>query len=78
MIKFSLCRLVVLDNGTPFKGVFITMCKALNFNYDALDRLKQKNVTLENFHNFLNKSVTIATEDRTTNDILFPIGVIVC
>ena len=77
-MKFSLCRLVVLDNGPPFKGVFITMCKALNFNYDALARLKQKYITLEHFHNFLNKSVTIATEDRTTNDILLPVGVTVC
>lgn len=34
LMKFGLCHLVVLDDGTPFKGDFITMCQALNLSYD--------------------------------------------
>ena len=36
LMKFGLYHLVVLDDGTPFKGTFIAMCQALNLNYDIL------------------------------------------
>ena len=31
--KFSICYLVILDDGSPFKGAFSTICKALNINF---------------------------------------------
>ena len=30
LLKFSLCHLVVLDDSTSYKGVFIVMCEALH------------------------------------------------
>ena len=36
LMKFGMCHLVVLDDGTPFKGAFIAMCQTLNLNYDVL------------------------------------------
>ena len=35
-MKFEMCHLVVLDDGTTFKGSFVVMCQALNLNYDIL------------------------------------------
>ena len=38
LLKFGTCHLVVIDDGAPFKGVFVTMCQALNRNYDVFDK----------------------------------------
>ena len=75
LMKFGICHLVVLDDGSPFKGAFIAMCDALNLNYDVLAKRNHKGLTVEHFHRFLNKSVTIAAEDRGTNDIFVPAGI---
>ena len=32
LMKVGLYHLVMLDDGTPFKGYFIAMCQALNLN----------------------------------------------
>ena len=69
LIKFGICHLVILDDGSPFKGVFSTMCKALRINYDILDKRTHKGLLVKNFHRFLNKTVTIAVEDRGSNDV---------
>ena len=74
-MKFGLCHLVDLDDGSPFKGAFIVMCDTLNLNYDVLAKLNHKGLTVEHFHRFINKSVTIATEDCGTNDIFVPAGI---
>ena len=52
------------------------MCDALNLNYDVLAKRKHKGLTVEYFHLLLNKSVTIAAEERSTNDIFVPVGVV--
>ena len=75
LMKFGLCHLVVLDDRSPFKGAFIAMCDALNLNHDVLAKLNHKGLTVEHSHRFLNKSVTIATEDRGTNDIFVSAGI---
>ena len=74
-MKFGLCHLVVLDDGSSFKGAFIAMYDALNLNYDVLAKRNHKGITVEHFHRFLKKNVTIATEDRGTNDIFVPVGI---
>ena len=71
-MKIGICHLVVLDDGIPCKGSFITMCNALSLNYDVLTKRNHKGLSVEHFHRFLNKSVTIAVEDRGTNDIFVP------
>ena len=75
LLKFGLYHLVVLDDGTLFKGAFIAICEALNLNHDVLAKHNHKGLTVENFNRFLNKSVTIAAEERDTNNIFVPVGI---
>ena len=75
LMKFGLCHLFVLDDGNPYKGSFIAMCDALNLNHNVLARRNHKSLTVEHFHRFPNKSVTIAAEDRGTNNIFVPAGI---
>ena len=51
------------------------MCKHLRLNYYVLAKPNHKGLTVEHFHRFLNKSVTIAAEERGTNDIFVPAGI---
>ena len=44
-------------------------------NNDGLAKRNSKGLTVENFHRFLIKSVTIAAEERGTNDIFVPTGI---
>ena len=76
-MKFGIYHLVVLGDGTPFKGAFIAMCQALNLNYDFFAKQNHKGLSVENFHPFLNKSVTIAAEERGTTNIFVPVGIAV-
>ena len=72
LMKIGICHLVVLDTGIPCKGAFIIMFYTLSLNYDVLAKRNHKGVSVEHFHRFLKKSVTIAVEDRGTNDIFVP------
>ena len=64
ILKFGICHLNILDNGSPFKDVFSTMCKALNIKYDILAKRNHKGFLVEKIHRVLNKTITIAVEDR--------------
>ena len=75
-VKFGVCHLVILDDGSPFKGVFSAICKALRINYEILAKRNHKGLLVEKFHRFLNKVITIAAEDRGTNDIFVAAGVV--
>ena len=33
LLTFGMCSIVVIGNGSTFKGVFITMCTKLKMNY---------------------------------------------
>ena len=68
LLKFGLCYFVVLDDCIPFKGAFIAMCEALYLIHDILENRNHKGLTVEYFHCFLNKSVTIVAEERGNND----------
>ena len=69
LLKFDICHLVISDDGSPFKGVFSAMCKALSINYDILAKRNHKILLVEKFYQFFNKAITIAAEDRRTNDV---------
>ena len=62
LLKFGLCHLVVLDDDTPLKGAFIAMYEAFHLNHDVLTKRNYKDLTVEFVYQFLNKTVTIATE----------------
>ena len=76
LMKFDLCHLVSLDDGTPFKGAFIAMCQALNLNYNVLAKRKHKGISVEHFYRLFNKSMTIAAEEHGTTSILVPAGIV--
>ena len=65
-------RISSIDDGTPCKGDFVTICTSLDLNYDILTKRNHKKLTVEHFHYFLNKAVTIAIEDRQSNDVFVP------
>ena len=71
-----MCHLIVLDDCTPFKGKFVAICQTLNLNYDILAKRNHKGLSVEHFHRFLNKSVTIAVEERGTNHIFVHVGIV--
>lgn len=75
LMKFGICYLVVLDYGTSFKGDFIATCQSLNLNYVILAKRNHKRFTFDHFRCFLNKSVTIISEERDTNNISVSTGI---
>ena len=51
------------------------MCDTLNLNYDVLAKCNHKGLIVDHFHRFLDKSLTMAAEDRGTNAIFVPTGI---
>ena len=49
---FGICYLVVLDDGTPFKELFIAMCQSLNLNDNVPAKHNHKGLSVEHFHRF--------------------------
>ena len=74
-MKFGLWYLVILDDGTPFKGTFVAMDKALDLNDDILANHNYKDLKVEYFHHYLNKAISIAMGDRQTNGVFVPTGI---
>ena len=75
LLKFGICHLLILDDSSPFRGPFTTMCKSLNINYDVLVKSNHKCLLVEVFHRLINKEITIVAENRGTNDIFVVAGV---
>ena len=74
IMKFDLCHLAVIDDGTPFKGGFVAMCKGVDLNNDILVKRNHKGLTVKDLLSFLNKAVIIVMEDRQSNDVFIPDG----
>ena len=66
-MKFGLYKLIIIDDSSPFKDTIVTICKNLQPNYDSLSKSNDKGLSFENFYRYLNKTITIAVEDRQTN-----------
>ena len=49
ILKFGIYHLVILDDDSPFKDVFSTICKALNINFDILAKINHKGLLSNNF-----------------------------
>ena len=67
-MKFGVCHLVVINDGNLFKGDFVTVCNALDLNYNVLYKRSYKGLTVEHFCHLLNNAVTITMADRKSND----------
>ena len=68
VLTFGMCAVVVIDDGSPFKGVFKELCDILRIQYWVLARKNHKGLSVERFHRFMNKVETIAGTDRGTHD----------
>ena len=74
-MKFSLCRIVILDDNTHFNRILIAMRKALNLYYDVLAKRNHNSLIVEYLHRFFYKRVTISAEERGTNDMFVLISI---
>ena len=68
-LKLDICHLVILDDGSPFRGVITEMCRSSHINYDVLAIRNHKILLVKKFHRFINKDKTISVEGRATNDV---------
>ena len=75
-MKFGIYHVVVMDDGTPFKGSFVLACDALHLKYECVTKRNHKAVLVEKIHRFLNKAVTIAVEDRKTLGCFTEAGIV--
>jgi hypothetical protein len=69
LLKVGFCGLIVVDDGSTFKGLFKAVCSLLNIDLHVAARGNHKAVGVEHFHRFLNKAVAIAGNDRGTNTV---------
>jgi hypothetical protein len=66
LLKIGFCGVVVVDDGSTFKGLFKTVCLMLGLSFHVAAKGNHKAVGVEHFHRFLNKAVAIAANDRGT------------
>jgi hypothetical protein len=64
LLKVGFCVMVVVDDGSTFKGLFVEMCKILKLRCHVVARNNHQALCVERFHVFLNKTLRIATNDR--------------
>jgi len=69
LLKVGFCGLIVVDDGSTFKGLFKEVCGILNIDLHVAARGNHQAVGVEHFHRFLNKAVAIAANDRGTNTV---------
>jgi hypothetical protein len=67
LLNVGFCGLVVVDDGSTFKGVFKTVCSLLGITLLVAAKSNHKAVGVEKVHHFLNKAVAIAANDRGSN-----------
>ena len=67
VLTLGMCAVVVIDDGSPFKGVFKEFCDILGIKYWCLARGNHKGLSVERLHRFLNKVMTIDGNDMGTH-----------
>lgn len=67
VLTFGICSVVVVDADSKFKDVFQEMCKILKIHFWPLSRGNHKGLIVEKYHRFLNKTQTIAGNERGTH-----------
>ena len=75
LLKFGICALMVINDGKPFKGLFTVTCTALKLSLDCTAKRNHKSLSVERYHRFPKKVVTIATSDRDTLNCFVEVGV---
>lgn len=75
LLEVGICHLLILDDGSPYKGFFIAMCMGLNINHNILAKRNHNFFLFQKNHRFINKLITSVAEDRGTNGIFEAAGV---
>jgi len=60
LLKVGFCVTIMVDDGSSFKAEFKSMCEILNIRYHALAKGNHQALSIECFHHYLKKAVTIA------------------
>ena len=69
IFAFDMCLVVGIDDGSSFKGVFITMYTKLVIIYWCLSRGNHSANYIERYHLFFNKTQAITGNDRRTHEV---------
>ena len=69
VLSFGMVAIVVVDADNRFRSTFEAMCKSLKLTFWPLARGNHKGNSVERYHRFLNKTQTIAGQDRNTNEV---------
>jgi len=72
LLKVGFCATVVVDDGNSFKDSFKAMCDILNIRYHPLSKGNHQALSVECFHHYLNKALTIARNDRHNSSDFVP------
>jgi hypothetical protein len=79
LLKIGFCVMVVVDDGSTFKGLFREMCAILKIRFHTFALGNHQALMAERFHSFLNKAVTLATNDRTNiAEVYIPASALAC
>ena len=70
VLSFGMYFVVVIDYGSTFKSVFISMCKSLSIHYWCLSRGNHRGNSVKHYHRFLNQTEAIAGNDRGTHLVI--------
>ena len=66
LLKFGLCLVVVVDDGTPFMHIFEQIMKALNIRLHRVLKRNHKAVDVERYHRFDYHVVTLVATTQET------------
>jgi hypothetical protein len=79
LLKIGFCVMVVVDDGSTFKGLFPEMCDILKIRFHTVARGNHQALMVERFHSFLNEAVTLATNDRENiAEVNIPASALAC
>ena len=65
-----MCSVIVINDDSTFKGVFVDMYKALGLNWWYLSCGNYKGNLVEHYHQFMNKDQAIAGNTGGNNTIM--------
>ena len=68
LLKFGICAVIVVDDGSTFRGLFEEMCSLLKIRFHAAAKRNHRSIGVERFHAFLNRGTTIFSEERGSNE----------
>eukprot|EP00957_Ditylum_brightwellii_P168822 12850061-Ditylum_brightwellii.AAC.1 len=67
MLRYGISQLIITDAGSKLKGKFKEAIKILKIKHHMVSKRNHNAVMVEQFNVFLNLSLTVFTNDRTTN-----------